>query len=159
MATKVQLSEQQFVVFELDGESYGVDIGRVQEIDRMQKITTVPEVPPYVEGIINLRGRVTPIVNLRARLALPAAAETAQSRIVVVISGDIWVGLVVDAVSQVLRIPAAAVEPPPAMLSLQQTGFLRGVAKLPDRLVILLDLDQLVEQVANHIGMAELATA
>ncbi len=58
-----------------------------------------------------------------------------------------------------LRIPAAAVEPPPAMLSLQQTGFLRGVAKLPDRLVILLDLDQLVEQVANHIGMAELATA
>ncbi len=65
MATKVQLSEQQFVVFELDGESYGVDIGRVQEIDRMQKITTVPEVPPYVEGIINLRGRVTPIVNLK----------------------------------------------------------------------------------------------
>jgi len=158
MATKAQLSEQQFVVFELNGESYGVDIGRVQEIDRMQKITTVPEVPPYVEGIINLRGKITPIVNLRARLGLPAAAETAQSRIVVVMSGDAWVGLVVDGVSQVLRIPAEAVEPPPAMVCLQQTGFLRGVAKLQDRLVMVLDLDQLVEQVAR-IGMAELAAA
>ena len=158
LTTNLQLGEQQFVVFELNGEAYGVEIGRVQEIDRMQQITPVPGLPLYVEGLINLRGKVTPVVNLRARLGLPAAASTSRSRIVVVMSGTTWVGLVVDAVSQVLRIPAAAVEPPPAMVSLEQTGFLRGVAKLQDQLVLLLDLDQLVYQVVG-LEMAEMVAA
>jgi len=157
MANNTQLDEQQFVVFELHGESYGVEIGRVQEIDRMERITAVPQAPAYVEGIINLRGQVTPIVNLRCRLGLPEAQLTTLSRIVVVMSHGNWIGLIVDQVSQVLRIPSAAVEPPPPMVEATQTGFVRGIAKLESLLVILLDLEQLLGEVVQLSSLQPVA--
>jgi purine-binding chemotaxis protein CheW len=137
--------EQQFVVFELAGETYGLEIVRVQEIDRMQTITRVPQVPGYVEGIINLRGQVTPVVNLRSRLSLAKTEPTNLTRIVVVKAEEHWIGLIVDAVSQVLRIQATAVEPPPSILAAGQCGFVRGIAKLQNQLVTLLDLGHLLD--------------
>ena len=143
---KDQMSEEQLVVFELAGESYGVEISRVQEIDRMQTITVVPQAPPFVEGVINLRGRITPVVDLRTRFGLPKAEPTPLTRIVVVKAGEEWVGLVVDAVSEVLRIPVDAIEPPSAMVTTAESTYLRGIAKLESRLIILLDLDRVLDK-------------
>jgi purine-binding chemotaxis protein CheW len=140
------MSEEQLVVFELAGESYGVEISRVQEIDRMQAITVVPQAPPFVEGVINLRGRITPVVDLRTRFGLPKAEPTPLTRIVVVKAGEEWVGLVVDAVSEVLRIPVDAIEPPSAMVTTAESTYLRGIAKLESRLIILLDLDRVLDK-------------
>jgi purine-binding chemotaxis protein CheW len=138
--------ESQYVVIELAGESYGVAIDRVQEIDRMTAITAIPESPSFVEGVINLRGRITPVVNLRCRFGLPKAAATAQTRIVVAKSGVDWVGLVVDGVSEVVRIPADAVEPTPSMATATASAFMHGIAKFGDRLIILLDLECVLEK-------------
>jgi purine-binding chemotaxis protein CheW len=147
MTENVQLNEQQFVVLDLNGELYAVEIERVQEIYRMEAITAVPHAPAGVEGIINLRGRVTPVVNLRQCLGIARSEATPQSRIVLARAGEGWIGLIVDGVSQVLRIPAAAIEPPPAMVGGAHAGLMRGIAKVDRQLVILLDLNQIVDQV------------
>jgi purine-binding chemotaxis protein CheW len=146
MSANEQVKEEQLVVFELAGESYGVDIGRVQEIDRMERVTTVPHAPSFVEGVINLRGRITPVVDLRSRFGLARAEATALTRIVVVKSGEEWVGLVVDAVSEVLRIAIDAIEPPSSMVTTSDSAFLRGIAKLNERLIILLDLEKVLDK-------------
>jgi purine-binding chemotaxis protein CheW len=146
MSIKDQTTEEQLVVFEVAGESYGVEIGRVQEIDRLQAITKVPQVPPFVEGIINLRGRITPVVDLRKRFALPPAEATARTRVVVVKTNEEWVGVIVDAVSEVLRVPGDAIEPPSSMVASSETAYVRGIAKLQERLVILLDLDRVLDK-------------
>ncbi len=136
--------EEQVVVLELAGEAYGVEIGRVQEIIRMQPITRVPNVPAFIEGVTNLRGRVIPVLDLRRRFGLAATPPTRQSRIVVAELGSHAVGLIVDGVSEVLRVPADAVEPPSALVTTAESTYLRGVAKLEDRLVLLLDLTRIL---------------
>lgn len=134
-------AEMQLVVFELGDESYGVDISRVQDINRMQEITEIPHAPESVVGVINLRGRVIPVIDLRKRFGLPDAVHTKDTRIVVVHLDGNLIGVIVDAVSQVLRIPADIVEQPSPVLAGVDSRYLRGIAKLADRLVILLDLD------------------
>jgi len=134
-------AEMQLVVFELGDESYGVDISRVQDINRMQEITEIPHAPESVVGVINLRGRVIPVIDLRKRFGLPEAVHTKDTRIVVVHLEGNLIGVIVDAVSQVLRIPADIVEPPSPVLAGVDSKYLRGIAKLDDKLVILLDLD------------------
>src|SRR6185437_12177150 len=104
--------ELQLVVFQLGVELYGVEIACVHEIVRMQSITRVPRAPAFVEGVINLRGKVIPVIDLRHRFHLPAAAHTRASRIVVVEIGDQVVGLVVDGVSEVLQVNTTLIEPP-----------------------------------------------
>src|SRR6266516_3972712 len=104
--------EQQLVVFELGAELYGVEIARVHEIIRLQAVTRVPRSPAFVEGVINLRGKVIPVVDLRRRFGLPSADHTRSTRIVVVEIGDQVVGIVVDGVSEVLRVSTSIVEPP-----------------------------------------------
>lgn len=137
-------AEEQVVVFELGREAYGVDIAKVHEIIRMQTITTVPRAPQFVEGVINLRGKVIPVVDLRRRLGQPAAEATRATRIVVVDIGVHTVGMIVDAVSEVLRVPAGAVEPPSSLVTTVDSEYLRGIAKLDDRLIILLDLEKVL---------------
>jgi purine-binding chemotaxis protein CheW len=104
----------------------------------------VPRAPAFVEGVINLRGRVIPVIDLRRRFNLPAAAHTRASRIVVVEIGDQVVGLVVDGVSEVLRVDTALVEPPSPVVAGIDSEYLQGIARLPERLVILLDLDRVL---------------
>lgn len=151
--TTLAIGEEQVVVLELAGEAYGVEIGKVQEIIRMQPITRVPNGPAFIEGVTNLRGRVIPVLDLRKRFGLAATEATRRSRIVVGELGQHTVGLVVDGVSEVLRVPTDAVEPPSTLVTTADSAFLRGVAKLGERLILLLDLSRIL----THAEQADLA--
>ena len=140
------VDEIQLVVFELAVESFGVVISRVQDINRMQEITEIPHAPESVVGVINLRGRVIPVVDLRTRFGMPGAEHTKSTRIVVVQMGEEPIGMIVDAVSQVLRIPTKVIEPPSPVLTSLDSRYLLGIAKLEDELVILLDLDYVLSK-------------
>ncbi len=137
--------EEQLVVFRLGAERYGIDISRVQGIERMQPVTVVPRAPHFVEGVINLRGQITPVINLRARFGFERAEPTKETRIVVVYMRDQWVGLVVDAVEGVSRLSSSQIEPPSAFVRSAESGYLRGIAKIEDGLLILLDLDKVLD--------------
>lgn len=136
--------ERQLVVFQLGAEFYGVDIARVHEIIRLQTITRVPRAPAFVEGVINLRGKVIPVVDLRRRFGLESSEHTRASRIVVVEIGDNVVGVIVDGVSEVLRVTGASIEPPSPVVAGIESEYIYGIARLDDRLVILLDLDRVL---------------
>ena len=137
-------TEQQLVVFDLATESYGVDIGAVREIIRMQEITNVPRTPEFVEGVINLRGKVIPVVDLRKRFGLEVGEMSAEDRIVVVDIGGNDIGVIVDAVNEVLRIFTDSVEPPSSVITTADSDYLMGIAKVDDRLIILLDLESVL---------------
>lgn len=145
-----QSGEQlQLVTFCVNNEQYAVDILRVQEINRMMTITQVPQSPAGVEGVINLRGRIIPIMDLRVRFGMPKGERTDESRIVVVEAGGAIVGFIVDKVHEVLRISRSTVDAAPAMSSTVESRYIDGVAKLENRLIILLDLDALLGDQAN----------
>ena len=139
-------TEEQLVVFDLASEAYGVDIGAVREIIRIMDITRVPKTPEFVEGIINLRGKVIPVVDLRRRFSLPVSEENKENRIVVVDIGGQDIGVVVDAVTEVLRISSELVEPPSSVITTADSAFLLGIAKLESRLIILLDLERVLTE-------------
>src|SRR6202048_512005 len=134
----------QVVSFKLGSEEYGVDIAQVQEINRMVAITHVPRAPQFMEGVINLRGQLIPIIDLRARFGMPRAEHTKNTRIVVTEIGAKRVGMGVDSVSEVLRLPVDQVEPAPEMITGVDTEYIRGVGKIEDRLIILLDLGPII---------------
>ena len=134
--------ERQLVVFNLADEAYGVNIGSVREIIRMQAITRVPRTPDYVEGVINLRGKVIPVIDMRKRFGFPAAERTKDTRIVVIDIGGADIGATVDAVSEVLRLSADSIEPPMSVITTADSDYLLGIAKLETRLIILLDLQK-----------------
>ncbi|MEW6624323.1 MAG: chemotaxis protein CheW [Bacillota bacterium] len=143
--------EEQLVILELSREIYGVEISTVREIIRMQPITHVPKTPNFVEGVINLRGKIIPVIDLHKRFDLPVREDTQDSRIMVVEVDDITVGMVVDAVHEVLRIPRASIDPPPPMISGVDSTYLRGVGKLEDRLIILLNLNQVLHEKEKRV--------
>jgi purine-binding chemotaxis protein CheW len=136
--------EHQLVVFELANEHYGVDIAAVESIIKMQAITVVPQAPMFVEGVTNLRGSVLPVVDLRKRFGLECQEAGKNSRIVVVTIQGIHVGMIVDAVSEVLRISDDQIEPPPPMVTTLDSSFITGIAKVGDHLIILLDLGKVL---------------
>lgn len=138
--------EKQFVVFRLGRETYGLDIATVREIITMQTITQVPRTMEYVEGVINLRGRVIPVFNLHSKFDLQAGDITRSTRIVVVEVEGNTIGMIVDGVSEVLRISNDIVERPNSIISDVDTEYLAGVAKLDERLVILLDLEKVLSR-------------
>lgn len=135
-------SEQQTVVFRLGDESYGIDIFRVSEIIRVREITPIPGTEAHIRGLVNLRGRTIPIVDLRTRLQLPPAEETESARIIVVDTEGGHVGVVVDAVAEVRTLKASQLEETPAILSSQASDFVKSLAKQEDRIITLLDLDK-----------------
>jgi purine-binding chemotaxis protein CheW len=135
--------ETQIVVFALGDERYGLEIAAVYEIIRPQPITAVPQAPASVEGVINLRGRIIPVVDLRFRFGLPDAVPGPGSRIVVCEANADRVGLMVDGVSEVLMVPEESIEPTPEVAVGPETDYVRGVAKLADQMIILLDLKYL----------------
>lgn len=143
--------ERQLVIFDLADEAYGVDIGAVQGIIRMQTITKVPKTPEFVEGVINLRGEVIPVVDLRKRFGLKVTEETKDSRIVVVYIGEQQVGMVVDAVTEVLRISVDSIEPPSPVITTSDSAYLMGIAKIEERLITLLDLDQVLSDAQKKV--------
>jgi purine-binding chemotaxis protein CheW len=134
----------QFVTFTLNNEEYAVDILSVQEINRITDITQVPNSAAYIEGVVNLRGKVIPIINLRTKFGFEEKPKDDSSRIIIMEINNITNGLIVDAVSEVLRIPSSIIEPTPPMSSEQNNQFIRGIAKLDNRLIILLDINKLI---------------
>ncbi|MGI5838447.1 MAG: chemotaxis protein CheW [bacterium] len=134
-------AERQIVVFNLAGEAYGVDITAVQEIIHLRKITHVPRMPPEVNGVINLRGKIVPVVDLRRRLSLPCRPLGEESRIIVVRADDCTLGLIVDGVHEVLRIDLSLIEPISAFVVNVDTDYLTGVVNSEERLIVLIDLD------------------
>ena len=135
----------QLVTFFLGEEIYGIDILAVHEIIRMQQITEIPRTASYVEGVINLRGKVIPVIDLRKRFNLPAGEETKDTRIIVVEIENKVIGMIVDGVSKVLRLPASLVEPPSPIMGGIDSNYIKGVGKVDNTLVVLLDLTKINE--------------
>ncbi|MCK4574076.1 MAG: purine-binding chemotaxis protein CheW [candidate division Zixibacteria bacterium] len=141
----------QLVSFNLGQEEFGIDILKVQEINRMVEITKVPQAPSYVEGVINLRGKVIPVIDLRRKFSLEAGEYDKNTRIVVVdVSGHV-IGMVVDAVSEVLRIPRSTIEPPPEIVTSLDSEYIRGVVKLEEKLLIFLDISKIATEVSSEV--------
>ena len=134
----------QLVSFNIGDEEFGVDILKVQEINRMLDVTKVPNAPEYVDGVINLRGRVIPIIDLRRRFNMERKERDKNTRIIVVELQGKTVGFLVDGVREVLRIPTSVTEPPPAMTTRIGGDYITAVGKLEDRLLILLDLERVL---------------
>jgi purine-binding chemotaxis protein CheW len=132
----------QLVSFVIGSEEFGVDILYVQEINRMLQITQVPNAPEFVSGIINLRGRVIPVIDLRCRLGLPPKEHDNNTRIIVIEVNGRTIGFIVDAVREVIRIPQNITEAPPEIVSGINSDFIKAVGKLGDKLLILLDLNK-----------------
>jgi purine-binding chemotaxis protein CheW len=137
-------TEQQLVLFDLAAEHYAIDSMNVREIIRMQVITKIPGAPASVEGVVNLRGKVTPVMDLRKRLGLVVGQESKETRIVVVEVEGQDVGLIVDGVSEVLRIPVSVIEATSTIVAAEEADYILGVAKLETKLVILLDIGRLL---------------
>ncbi len=139
---KKDVTELQLVVFKIGNEEYGVEISEVQEINRMIEITKIPRAPEFVEGVINLRGKVIPVIDLRKRFGMEKKDYDKNSRIIVVEIDEKLVGMIVDAVTEVLRITSDSIEPPPPIIAGIGSEYLKGVGKLDDRMLILLDLSK-----------------
>ncbi|MEE2842558.1 MAG: chemotaxis protein CheW [Chloroflexota bacterium] len=138
--------ERQVVVFDLNEEAHGVDISQVREIIRMEEITRVPRAPEFVEGVINLRGKVNPVVDLRARFSMPSTERTDEHGIVVVDVDGQDIGMVVDAVTEVSRTPSDSIEPPSSVITTDDSEYLTGIVKTDDKLIILLDIAKVISE-------------
>lgn len=138
------INEIKVIVFQLKDEEYGVEVDQVRSIERMQHITRVPRTPDFVKGVINLRGVVTPIIELRNRFDIEEIEHSDSTRIIIVAVGDMEVGLIVDAANDVVDIPSNIIEPPPEVVGGIEADYLRGVAKMEKRLLILLNLNKVL---------------
>ena len=137
--------EEQVVVFQLCGQDYGVDIGSVQQIIQVQGVTRLPRTPDFVQGVINIRGDIIPVLDLCQRFGMSKVDNTEDSKVVIVEVSGFTVGLVVDSVSEVLRIPQEKLQHPPAMMGNVDVYYLRGIALRDDSsLIILLELNKLL---------------
>jgi purine-binding chemotaxis protein CheW len=134
----------QIVSFKIGNEEFGIDILKVQEIIRMITVTEVPNSPVFVKGVINLRGRVIPVLDLRIKLGMTQIEYNSSTRIIVVEIDGVTVGFIVDAVSEVLRIPQSITEPPPGIVAGIDSDYITSIGKLEDRLLILLDLEKIL---------------
>lgn len=144
--------------FFLAREEYGVDVRQVQEIRRVAEITSVPRAPEFVRGVINLRGRILPVLDLKRRLGLGEVQVERASRIVVVRLKERLLGLLVDGASQVLKVPLSRIEAAPEEVVQKGGDYIRGVAKLDDRLIILVDLERLLASELAAAGASAAAT-
>src|SRR6202453_3623648 len=138
--------ELQVVGFRIGRETFGVPISLVREIVRVPEITSVPNAPEYIEGVINLRGRIIPVVDLRKRFRENVAAPTKKNRIVVVEVEGRLIGLLVNSASEVLRIPPSDIEAPQDVFQEGELNYITGVGKLRGRLIILLDLNKVLQR-------------
>jgi purine-binding chemotaxis protein CheW len=142
--TRQSVPQVQFVTFRLGQEEFGLDVFSVHEILRHQEVTPVPRAPEFVEGVIDVRGTLVPVLDLRRRFELSQVPVDGGTRIVLVQFGGEWLGLVVDAVTEVLRVPETAVSAPPAYIKGLAAEFVRGIVRQEGRLVVLIDIDRIL---------------
>jgi purine-binding chemotaxis protein CheW len=141
---------KQLISFTVGTEEYGLELLRVKEVIRMRRITWLPRAPSCVKGIINLRGEVIPIIDLRDRFGLESTEDTAVTRVIVVEVEGQPVGMVVESASQVVRVPASQFDPPPRVMGDAARDFITAVGKLGDRLIIMIDVDKILS--TDEIG-------
>jgi purine-binding chemotaxis protein CheW len=137
-------NEVKVIVFELKDEEYGVPVEQVRSIERVQHITRVPKTPDFVKGVINLRGVVTPVIDLRSRFEIEEEEYSSHTRVIIVSVNDTEAGLIEDTANDVIDIPAGEIEPPPEVAGGVEAEYIYGVAKLDKRLLILLNLDKVL---------------
>ena len=137
--------DNKFLQFELEGELYGVEISKVREINGLMEITAVPKTPTFMKGLINLRGKVLPVIDLRLKFGLAEGEYNDRTSIIVIdiksIHGDVHMGIIVDTVSEVISLGARQIEPPPSFGTQLKSEYIKGVAKIRDRVIIILDID------------------
>ncbi|AZN40874.1 chemotaxis protein CheW [Paenibacillus albus] len=139
--------EIKVIVFGLANEEYGVEVDKVRTIERMMPITRVPKTPAFIKGVINLRGVVLPVIDLRGRFGLPETEETESSRVIIVAVNDLEVGFIVDAANDVIDIDEKSIDTPPEVVGGIKAKYLRGVAKIGDnRLLIMLNLSEVLNK-------------
>jgi len=139
-------AELKLVVFSLGNEEYGVEVDKVQTIERMMPLTRVPKTPAFVKGVINLRGVVVPVIDLRERFGLAATEYTDSTRIIIVRQQSIEVGLIVDSANDVVDVDEDQIEAPPEVVGGIRAKYLRGIAKLDDRLLVLFNLQEVLNK-------------
>ncbi len=145
--TTVKEEILQLVTFRLGEEEFGFDIFKVKEINKMMELTKVPNSPHYVEGVVNLRSKIIPVIDLRTRLSMGKIEHDSETRIIVADLHERTVGFIVDEVKEVLRIPKNTTEAPPDIVSGIDADYITSIAKLEDRLLILLDLTKILTDV------------
>ena len=146
-----------FLTFFLAEEEYGLEILKVQEIIGMLAVTPVPRTPEYIRGVINLRGKVIPVMDLRVRFAMPPKAQTEETCIIVVETRGVRMGIVVDKVSEVLDIATEAIEEPPVFGASVRTEYLLGIGKAQGGVKLLLDIDEVLA--SNELAQLQQAAA
>lgn len=145
MSTAVQIEAERFVVFHLAGEAYAVPIAGVHTVEKALPITRVPRAPHFVDGVVNLRGEVIPVVNLRRRLDMPELVDASDAHIVVALAGEQLVGLLVDEISHVLSLPQESIQAAEQVIGETNRSFLLGVGKWENGLIVILDLERVVD--------------
>ncbi|WP_071459464.1 chemotaxis protein CheW [Bacillus massilinigeriensis] len=143
------MKDMKVIVFELTDKEYAIPVNNVKSIEKLEHITRVPHTFPFVEGVINLRGVVTPIIDLRKRFDLLPKDYDDSTRVIIVSEGENEVGLIVDAANDVIDLPAESIEPPPEIVGSISADFIQGVAKLERRLLILIELESILGQGEN----------
>ncbi len=149
--------EVQLVVFKIGEEEFGVEINQVREIVKLVSVTRMPKAPEFIEGVVNLRGQIITVIDLAKRLDLPSNGKTDSTRIMVVEVGEDTVGMIVDSVSEVLRLSEDNIEDTPSLIDTEvHERYLRGVGKSEDRLLILLDLNEVlsteeIKHISKHV--------
>lgn len=139
-------AELKVIVFALADEEYGVEVEKVKTIERMMPMTRVPKTYSFVKGVINLRGVVVPVIDLRGRFGLPEQDYTDNSRIVIIAVNEMEVGLIVDSANDVIDVDSDAIQDPPEIVGGVRAKYLQGVAKLGDRLLVLLNLQEVLNK-------------
>jgi purine-binding chemotaxis protein CheW len=144
--------KKQFVVFRLGDEEYGADIIKVTVIERMLNIARVPTTPAYIRGVINLRGDIIPVMDLRARLGLPEKAEDDDTRVIIFDLNKVVFGTVVDSVSEVLQLEDSKIESVAGIINDKNLDYINGVAKTDSKLVTLLNLEKLIAELVPELS-------
>jgi purine-binding chemotaxis protein CheW len=138
------VSDLKVIVFQLNEKEYAVPVGQVKSIEKIMHFTRVPHTSPYIKGVMNLRGVVTPLIDLRVRFGIEEQDYTDSSRVIIVSVAEAEVGLIVDGANDVIDIPSSIVEPPPEIVGAEAAEFINGVIKLDKRLLILIDLENIL---------------
>lgn len=142
----IKIEGGKFLTFVLDNEAYGIEILKVREIISLSNITKVPQTPTYMKGVISLRGKVIPVIDLRLKFCLPEIEYTKETCIIIVAIKDIFMGIIVDHVSEVLDINNESIEPPPSLGNSVHIDFLLGIGKVKDKIILLLDIGKVISE-------------
>ena len=144
--SETTVADLKLIIFQLKGKEYAIPVSEVRSIEKVQHITRVPSSSHFVKGVINLRGVVTPIIDLRSRFGMEEDAYSDSTRVIIVALEDMEVGLIVDAANDVLDVQTESIEPQPEVVGSEEADFISGVVKVGKRLMILLDLEMVLNQ-------------